>query len=44
MEVYQWEDHVAVTGGHAWELPVWIGAYPDIEITPQNGIPFPPFR
>jgi len=40
----QWEANAAATGGHTWDLPDWIEAYPEIETDPQKGIPFPPFR
>jgi len=40
----QWEDNSRETGGHTWELPDWIAAYPEIETDPSKGIPFPPFK
>lgn len=40
----QWEENAAATGGHAWDLPDWIEAYPEIETDPNKGIPLPPFR
>jgi len=40
----QWEENAAQTGGHAWQLPDWIEAYPEIETDPAKGIPFPPFK
>ncbi|MFB6272802.1 MAG: hypothetical protein ABEL51_07925, partial [Salinibacter sp.] len=40
----QWEANKDATGGHAWELPDWIDAYPEIETDPDKGIPLPPFK
>jgi len=40
----QWEANAVETGGHTWDLPDWIWAYPEIETDPQKGIPFPPFK
>ena len=40
----QWEANRAETGGHTWDLPDWIDAYPEIETDPEKGIPFPPFK
>ncbi len=40
----QWEANRAATGGHTWDLPDWIEAYPEIETDPNRGIPFPPFK
>ncbi|MBW2069076.1 MAG: N-6 DNA methylase [Deltaproteobacteria bacterium] len=40
----QWEENAEQTGGHVWQLPDWIKAYPEIETDPDKGIPFPPFR
>ena len=40
----QWEANAAETGGHTWDLPDWITAYPEIETDPARGIPFPPFK
>ena len=40
----QWEANAAETGGHTWDLPDWITAYPEIETDPAKGIPFPPFK
>jgi len=40
----QWESNAAETGGHEWNLPEWIEAYPEIETDPQRGIPLPPFK
>ncbi len=41
----QWEANAAATGGgHSWELPEWITAYPEIETDPARGIPLPPFK
>ncbi|MCX7750888.1 MAG: hypothetical protein N2320_05060, partial [Candidatus Bipolaricaulota bacterium] len=39
----QWEENAEDTGGHSWNLPDWISAYPEIETDPKKGIPFPPF-
>lgn len=40
----QWEENAQETGGHAWELPEWIEAYPEIETDREKGIPLPPFK
>ena len=40
----QWEENKAETGGHRWELPDWIDAYPEIETDRSKGIPLPPFK
>lgn len=40
----QHEANREATGGHAWALPDWIEAYPEIETDPARGIPLPPFR
>ena len=40
----QWEENAKETGGHRWELPDWIEAYPEIETDPNKGIPLPPFK
>ncbi|MCP2619786.1 N-6 DNA methylase [Candidatus Aminicenantes bacterium AC-334-K16] len=40
----QWEENKRETGGHTWELPDWMAAYPEIETDPAKGIPFPPFK
>jgi len=40
----QWNENKRETGGHNWELPDWIDAYPEIETDPQRGIPFTPFK
>jgi len=40
----QWEENAEETGGHRWELPDWIEAYPEIETDPNRGIPLPPFK
>ena len=42
----QWEANKAETGGHAWELPDWADAYPEIDWDPERGggCPLPPFR
>lgn len=40
----QWNENKRETGGHNWELPDWIDAYPEIETDPQRGIPFAPFK
>ena len=31
-------------GGHDWQLPDWIDAYPEIETDPSKGIPVAPFQ
>lgn len=40
----QWDENAQETGGHDWDLPEWIEAYPDIETDPEKGIPLPPFK
>lgn len=40
----QWEANVAATGGHTWQLPDWIEAYPETETDQSKGIPLPPFK
>jgi hypothetical protein len=40
----QWEENKDQTGGHTWDLPDWIDAYPEIETDPNKGIPHPPFK
>ncbi len=40
----QWEENKNQTGGHTWDLPDWIDAYPEIETDPGKGIPLPPFK
>ena len=40
----QWKENTTETGGHSWEPPEWIIAYPEIEIDPGKGMPLPPFR
>ncbi|GBC89345.1 hypothetical protein HRbin14_00067 [bacterium HR14] len=40
----QWEANAAETGGHPWQPPDWVIAYPEIETDPLRGIPLPPFR
>ena len=40
----QWNENKRETGGHNWELPDWIDAYPEIETDPKRGIPFAPFK
>ncbi len=40
----QWEANAAVTGGHTWDLPEWLEAYPEIETDRNKGIPRPPFK
>ncbi len=40
----QWEANAAVTGGHTWDLPEWLEAYPEIEADQNKGIPLPPFK
>lgn len=42
----QWEENKAVTGGHAWQVPDWADAYPEIDWAPEQGggCPLPPFR
>jgi len=40
----QWEANAAETGGHPWDPPDWLAAYPEIETDPARGIPFPPFK
>ncbi len=40
----QWQANAAATGGHPWQPPDWVIAYPEIETDPLRGIPLPPFR
>lgn len=42
----QWEENKAETGGHAWQIPDWADAYPEIDWAPEQGggCPLPPFR
>lgn len=40
----QWQENAQATGGHPWDLPDWIEAYPEIATDPEEGIPLPPFR
>lgn len=51
----QWDENAAATGGHTWDLPDWIEAYPEIRISSspsppagegrgEGGIPLPPFK
>lgn len=40
----RWEENAAATGGHPWQPPDWVIAYPEIETDPLRGIPLPPFR
>ena len=43
--VRQWEENREVTGGHAWVLPEWADAYPEICWEREGGgCPLPPFR
>lgn len=41
----QWEGNKAATGGHAWQVPEWSDAYPEICWDQQgDGCPLPPFK
>ena len=42
----QWENNKQATGGHVWELPEWVEAYPEIDWDPEKngGCPLPPFK
>ena len=43
--VRQWEENREGTGGHAWVLPEWADAYPEIGWEREGGAcPLPPFR
>jgi hypothetical protein len=43
--VRQWEENREGTGGHAWVLPEWADAYPEIAWEREGGAcPLPPFR
>ncbi len=43
--VRQWEENRVMTGGHAWVLPEWVDAYPEISWEREGGgCPLPPFR
>lgn len=40
----QWAENAAETGGHAWAVPAWAPAYPEIAWERAAGCPLPPFK
>jgi hypothetical protein len=40
----QWAENAAETGGHAWAVPAWAPAYPEIAWAREAGCPLPPFK